>query len=183
MKGSKRGRRISERGGRVSTTANETNNATSVVIAIAIVKFSPKTNMVMAVFPLFLPTTVCTPPPPPLAPSSTPGVFVFNNWIHPLSSPSPSTPAPLHRRPVIYRRTTSHLTTLPLPSFACFGQGRSSSWQTSEERKTERGQGQPARTLLRRGWGRTGGAGRRAHNSRSTPLIHHNNNPPTCSSS
>ena len=115
MKGSKRGRRISERGGgRVSTTANGTNNATSVVIAI--VKFSPKTNMVMAVFPLFLPTTVCTlslvflPPPPR-------GVFVFNNWIHPLSSPSPSTPAPLHRRPVIYRRTTSHLTTLPLPSF------------------------------------------------------------------
>ena len=70
----------------------------------------------MAVFPFVHadnrvhPLLLLLRPPPPR------GVFVFNNWIHPLSSPSSSTPAPLHRRPVIYRRTTSHLTTLPLPS-------------------------------------------------------------------
>ena len=58
---------------------------------------------------------------------------VFPLPIHPCSvAPPPSYLSP-HHKPL------DHFASSFLPSFACFGQGRSSSWQTSEERKTERG--------------------------------------------
>ena len=137
---------------RVSIVANVTNNTsahTCVVAVIAVVKLTRKNERERS-YGCFL----------FVLPDDKVSTLLFFLLLHHLGAylssiigftlrlpsdrlPLLCSPPPLQLRPlclVIYRSTKSHLTTLPLPSllrsFACFGQRRSSSWQTEEEWKT-----------------------------------------------